>query len=73
MKKIIGVLLIVLGLVGFVIGGVSFTTTEDVVEVGPVEVERQAEQTVPIGPVVSGVVVLAGISLLVIGVREDRS
>lgn len=73
MKKIIGVLLIVVGLLGFVVGGISFTTEEDVADIGPVEVERQEEQTIPIGPVASGVAVLAGVSLLVLGVREDSS
>lgn len=73
MKKFIGVLLIVLGILGFAVSGVSFTTTEEVADVGPVEIEKEEEQSIPIGPIASGVVVVGGIALLVVGFREDAS
>lgn len=73
MKKAIGVILIVLGILGFLVSGISFTTTEEVADVGPVEVEREEERSIPIGPIASGVAVVAGASLLFIGARDDRS
>lgn len=70
MKKIIGIILIVIGVLGFAVTGISFTTTEEVADVGPIEIEREEERTIPIGPVASGVAVVAGVSLLAFGTRE---
>ena len=71
--KIIGVVLIVLGLLGFVFGGISFQGEEDVVDVGPIEVEREATRTIPIPAVASGAAILAGITLVVVGTRKRNS
>ncbi len=73
MKKTIGILLIVLGIPGFLVSGISFTPTEEVADVGPVEIEREEERSIPIGPVASGAAVVAGAALLFVGAREDRS
>lgn len=64
MKKIIGVILVVAGILGFVFTSVTFTTSEEVADVGPVEVEKQESQTIPVGPVASGVTLIAGIAVL---------
>ncbi len=68
--KIIGVILIVLGLLGFVFGGISFTQDEKVVDLGPLEVEKQETRTIPVTPIASGAAVLAGVVLVAAGSRR---
>lgn len=69
--KIAGTILIILGLLGFIVSGVSFTTDEEVADVGPVEVEKEEERSIPITPVAAGGAVVVGIGLVVVGVRRD--
>lgn len=70
--RIVGIALIVLGLLGFFVTGISYTTEEDVANVGPVEVEKQEERTIPITPLAAGGAVVVGIGLLVADRRRKR-
>ena len=70
--RTLGIVLIVLGILGFIIGGISFTTDETVVDIGPLEVEQEQTRTVPIAPLASGVAVLAGVVLVVVGGRRPN-
>lgn len=70
--KAIGVILIILGILGFVLGGVSFTQTEEVADLGPLEIEKEETRTIPIAPIASGAAVVAGIALVVVGSRQHR-
>jgi len=65
MQKI-GIGLIVLGLVGLLVSSISFSTQETVVDAGPLEVEREKEQSVPIPQTAAIVVALAGGALVVV-------
>jgi hypothetical protein len=65
--RILGVLLIALGLVGLLYGGVSWTRREKVLDVGPVEVTRDHEKSLPMPPIVGGVCLVAGVLLVVKG------
>jgi uncharacterized membrane protein len=67
---IIGLLLIVLGIVGFVVGGFNFTHEKKDVQVGPVQIEHKSTESVPIPPLLSGVVLLGGIGLVVVGAKS---
>lgn len=71
--KIIGVILIVLGLLGFVFGGFSFQGEEEVADLGPVEIDREETRTISIPPVASGAALLAGITLVVVGTRRRQA
>lgn len=69
--KAIGIILIVLGILGFAVTGISFTTDEKVMDVGPLEVEREKERTIPFTPLASGGAIVIGIGLVVLGRRRD--
>jgi hypothetical protein len=62
--------LIVLGLLGFVFGGLSFTRKEKVADLGPIEVQTEKTETIPVTPLASGAALVAGIVLLVVGSRR---
>ena len=71
--RILGVILIVAGIAGFLLTGVSYTTSEEVIDVGPLQVEREEERSLPITPVASGALVVVGGALMVVGMRRQNS
>jgi uncharacterized membrane protein YidH (DUF202 family) len=70
--KIFGIILIVLGLLGFVFGSISWQQEEKVADVGPLEIETEETRTIPITPLASGAAVVAGIILVVAGTRRTN-
>ena len=65
---ILGLVLIVIGIVVLAWGGfASFTTKENVAKLGPLEVNKENEHRVPIGPIVGGVCIVGGVLMLVTG------
>ena len=67
---IVGILLIILGIVGFAVGGVSFTHEKKDVDMGPVQLSHKQTKTVPIPPILSTVSLIAGVALVVVGARS---
>lgn len=68
--RIAGGILIVIGLIGLIWGGISWTEEETLVDIGPIEARAEREKTVPITPVVGGIALVAGIVLLVVPRRR---
>jgi hypothetical protein len=66
---IVGILLIVVAIAGFAMGGISFTHEKKVVDMGPVQVSHKEEKTLPISPILSTLSLIAGVGLVVVGVR----
>ena len=64
--KVIAITLIVLGLVGILWGGFSFTRKEKVVDLGSIEIFRDKKTSVPIPPVAGAIAILAGGAMLFI-------
>jgi hypothetical protein len=62
--KIVAIVLIVLGAISLAYGGISYTTREKVLDIGPIEATAERHKTVPLPPVLGGVAVVAGIALL---------
>jgi hypothetical protein len=69
---VVGILLIILGFVGFALGGVSFTHQKKDVDVGPVQLSHKETNTVPISPILSTISLIAGVGLVVVGVRNKQ-
>ena len=57
-------ILIVLGLVALAYQGISYTTREKVVDLGPIEASKETKRTIPLPPVVGIVSIAGGIFLL---------
>jgi uncharacterized membrane protein YidH (DUF202 family) len=68
--KLVGIVLIVLGIVGLAYGGFTWTTKEKVVDLGPLQVTHDKTQSLPLPPIAGGVCLIAGVVLLVAGGRE---
>jgi hypothetical protein len=67
MKNIIGVILIVVGLIGLIWGGISYTREEKVIDLGPIEATAERRETIPVTPLAGGLALAGGIVLLVVG------
>ena len=67
---LVGIVLLVIGVVGFALGGFSFTRREKVLDVGPIQATAEREHHVPVSPILSGIAVVAGIGLIVVGARR---
>ncbi len=67
---IIGAILIVIGIIGFAVGGFSFTHEHQDAKVGPIDIEHKQTSTVPIPPILSGIALVGGIALVVVGARS---
>ena len=67
---ILGIVLIVLGLVGFLAGGISYTKNEEKADLGPIDISVKEKKRVAIPPAASAVAVVAGVALLVAGSRR---
>ena len=66
---VVGIVLIVLGVIALAYQGISYTTTEKVIDIGPLKVEAKKEKTIPLPPILGGVAVAAGVVLLIAGAR----
>ncbi len=67
---IIGIILIVVGVVGFALGGFSFTRKEKVLDVGPIEATADDKKTVAIPPLIAGIAVVSGVVLVAASARK---
>ncbi len=68
---IVGILLIVVGIVGFALGGFGFSTKKKDAQIGPVEISHHEDHGFSIPPVVSGLCLVGGVVLLVAGARSN--
>jgi hypothetical protein len=63
--KAVGLVLVVLGIIGLVYGGITWTRRDTIVDAGPIEITADKRESVPLPPVVGGLLLVAGIVLLV--------
>ena len=68
--KLIGIVLIVLGVIGFVFGGIFWTRDETVLDAGPIEIQTERRESIPLTPIASGVALVAGLALVVAAGRR---
>jgi len=66
----IGIVLIVLGALALAYQGISYTRTEKVIDVGPLQATTETQQRIPVPPILGGLALLGGVALLVVGVRR---
>jgi drug/metabolite transporter (DMT)-like permease len=69
--SILGVALIVLGVVALIYQGITYTSRETVIDIGPIHATADREKTLPLSPVLGVVAVAGGVVLLVAGIRKS--
>lgn len=68
--QLLGIVLIVLGVVAFVYQGITYTTREKAIDIGPIQVTTERTRRFPLPPIVGAVALVGGIVLLVAGNRR---
>ena len=68
--KLLGIVLVILGVIGLAYGGATWTTKEKVVDLGPLQVTHDKTQSLPLPPIAGGVCLIAGVVLLVAAGRQ---
>jgi hypothetical protein len=62
--KALGIVLVVLGIIGLVYGGISWTKRETIVDAGPIEITANERESIPLPPIAGGLLLVAGAVLL---------
>jgi hypothetical protein len=67
---IAGIVLVVLGVVALIYGGITYTSRETVVDIGPIHATANRERTLPLPPIAGIVAIAGGVALLVTANRK---
>lgn len=67
---IVAVLLIAVGVVSLAYQGITYTTHEKVLEVGPIKATAEKEKRIPLPPILGGLALAGGVVLLVVATRR---
>ncbi|MCW3086202.1 MAG: hypothetical protein JWP12_3568 [Bacteroidetes bacterium] len=62
--KSLGIVLIIVGIAMMAITGFNYVTKKNVVDLGPVEINKEVNHPVQWSPIVGGVLLLGGIAVL---------
>jgi uncharacterized membrane protein HdeD (DUF308 family) len=67
---IVGVLLIVVGVIALGYQGITYTTREKVLDIGPLQASVDKKKTIPLSPALGAAALIGGIVLVVVGARR---
>jgi len=68
---LVGIALILLGIVAFAYQGISYTSREKVIDIGPLQASVDTKKTIPLSPLLGGLVLVGGIVLVVVGSKKS--
>jgi uncharacterized membrane protein len=62
---IIGVALVALGLIALAYQGITYTSRETVVDLGPIKATADRQRTIPLPPILGGLALAGGVAVLI--------
>ena len=65
-----GIALVLLGIVAFVYQGITYTSREKIIDIGPIQATADTQKTIPLSPLLGGLALVGGIVLVVIGAKK---
>ncbi len=68
--KILGIVLIVVGVISLAIGGISYTKREKVLDIGPIQATAERQKTIPLPPLLGALALAGGIVLVITGSKK---
>ncbi len=68
---IVGIILIVIGIIGFAYGGLGWTTEKKDAQLGPLEIRHAEGHGISFPPVLSGICLVGGIVLVLVGNKKS--
>jgi len=63
--KIIGYVLIAIGVIALTVGGISYTHKEKVLDIGPIQATTEKHETIPLPPVLGVISLVGGIVMVI--------
>ena len=69
-KTILAIALITIGFVTFAYQGITYTTREKAIDLGPIQVTAEKQHTLPLPPIMGAVALGVGVLLLLTGGRK---
>jgi uncharacterized membrane protein HdeD (DUF308 family) len=68
---VLGIVLLLGGLGALIWPAITYTKTEKAIDIGPIEVQTQRKERIPLSPIVGIAAIAAGVTLLVAGRRRS--
>jgi uncharacterized membrane protein len=68
---LVGIALIVLGIVAFAYQGITYTSREKIIDIGPLQATADTQKTIPLSPLLGGLALVGGIVLVVVGAKKS--
>jgi len=65
-----GIALILLGIVALSYNRITYTTKEKIIDIGPLQATAEKEKSIPLPPILGGLVLVAGIGLVAVGTKK---
>jgi hypothetical protein len=67
---IVGIALIVLGVMALAYQGITYTSREKIIDIGPIQATHDTKKTIPLPPILGGLALAGGIVLVVVGAKK---
>ena len=68
--KIIGFVLIALGVIALAYGGITYTKKEKVLDIGPIHATADRKETIPLPPVLGVAAIVGGVVMVIYGSKK---
>ena len=69
---LIGIALIIVGVLALAYQGITYTTREKVIDLGPLKASVEKEKTIPLPPILGALALAGVVVLVVVGALESR-
>ncbi len=66
----LGAALILFGLVVFAYQGITYTSHNKIIDIGPIQATVDQKETIPLPPIAGGLALAGGVALLIMGIRK---
>jgi uncharacterized membrane protein YidH (DUF202 family) len=70
--KIFGVILVIVGVIALIYGGITWTTHKKAVDLGPIQVDKSEQHSIPLPPLLGVVAIIGGGALFLFGAKEGK-
>jgi hypothetical protein len=67
---IVGLILIIFGVIALASEGITYTKSDKIIDLGPIEATAEHKKTIPISPIAGGAAVAAGVVLMITGAKR---
>jgi len=68
--RILGFVLIAVGVISLAIGGITYTKREKVLDIGPIQATADRQKTIPLPPLLGGLALAGGVVLVIAGSKK---